>query len=151
VLVGLKVSGCRETATLKLNKKLRISGITRAANLLWGIIGGVVIGTFGFAVGFTVATLSLPILRYLNIEIKTELTYLGRAKSQYEELSTVYTSEPYFLATFASSRLSLLSPVAAKNTNGSWGLGYPRRLRRLLSRFSIAQLYLFHRVFGCRR
>lgn len=71
---------CFAISQAQPNKKGQTQGelvaVVSLANVLGGIIGGVVIGTFGFAVGFAVAALiaasALPILRYLNIEIKTD-------------------------------------------------------------------------------
>ena len=71
---------CFAISQTQPNKKGQTQGelvaVVSLANVLGGIIGGVVIGTFGFAVGFAVAALiaasALLILRYLNIEIKTD-------------------------------------------------------------------------------
>ena len=71
---------CFAISQAQFNKKGTTQGellaVVSLANVLGGLIGGVVIGTFGYAVGFAVAAgiaaLALPILRYLNIEIKTD-------------------------------------------------------------------------------
>jgi predicted MFS family arabinose efflux permease len=71
---------CFAISQARPNKKGQTQGelvaVVSLANVLGGVIGGVVIGTFGFAVGFAVAAgisaLAIPILRYLNIEIKTD-------------------------------------------------------------------------------
>lgn len=71
---------CFAISQAQFNKKGQTQGelvaVISLANVLGGVIGGVVIGTFGFAAGFVVAAvisvLALPILRYLNIEIKTD-------------------------------------------------------------------------------
>ena len=50
--------------------------VVSLANVLGSLIGGFVIGTFGFAVGFgvaaAIAVLAIPIIHYINIEIKTD-------------------------------------------------------------------------------
>jgi MFS family permease len=71
---------CFAISQAQPNKKGQTQGelvaVVSLANVLGGVIGGVVIGTFGFAVGFAVAAgisaLAIPILRYLNMEIKTD-------------------------------------------------------------------------------
>jgi DHA1 family multidrug resistance protein-like MFS transporter len=71
---------CYAISQARPNRKGQTQGelvaVVSLANVLGGVIGGVVIGTFGFAVGFAVAALitasALPILRYLNMEIKTD-------------------------------------------------------------------------------
>lgn len=71
---------CFAISQAQFNKKGQTQGelvaVVSLANVLGGVIGGVVIGTFGFAVGFAVAAvisaLAIPILRYLNMEIKTD-------------------------------------------------------------------------------
>jgi MFS family permease len=71
---------CFAISQAQFNKRGQTQGelvaVVSLANVLGGIIGGVVIGSFGFAVGFAVAAgisaLAIPILRYLNMEIKTD-------------------------------------------------------------------------------
>jgi MFS family permease len=71
---------CFAISQAQFNKRGQTQGelvaVVSLANVLGGVIGGVVIGTFGFAVGFAVAAgisaLAIPILRYLNMEIKTD-------------------------------------------------------------------------------
>lgn len=71
---------CFAISQAQPNKKGQTQGelvaVVSLANVLGGVIGGVVIGSFGFAVGFAVAAgiaaLAIPILRYLNMEIKTD-------------------------------------------------------------------------------
>ena len=71
---------CFAISQAQFNKKGQTQGelvaVVSLANVLGAVIGGVVIGTFGFAVGFAVAAgisaLAIPILRYLNMEIKTD-------------------------------------------------------------------------------
>lgn len=71
---------CFAISQAQFNKRGQTQGelvaVVSLANVLGGVIGGVVIGTFGFAVGFLVAAgisaLAIPILRYLNMEIKTD-------------------------------------------------------------------------------
>jgi MFS family permease len=50
--------------------------VVSLANVLGSLIGGAVIGSFGYAIGFVVsaviAVLAIPILRRINIEIKTD-------------------------------------------------------------------------------
>lgn len=71
---------CFAISQAQFNKKGTTQGellaVVSLANVLGSIIGGVVIGTFGYAVGFAVsagiAVLALPILHYINIEIKSD-------------------------------------------------------------------------------
>ena len=50
--------------------------VVSLANVLGALIGGLVIGGFGYAIGFVVAAvitvLAIPIMHYINIEIKTD-------------------------------------------------------------------------------
>jgi predicted MFS family arabinose efflux permease len=52
----------------------QLLSIVSLANVIGALIGGFLIAVFGFAVGFMVsaaiAVLALPILQYINIEIK---------------------------------------------------------------------------------
>jgi DHA1 family multidrug resistance protein-like MFS transporter len=71
---------CFAISQAQPNKKGQTQGelvaVVSLANVLGGVIGGVIIGSFGFVVGFAVAAAisasAIPILRYLNMEIKTD-------------------------------------------------------------------------------
>lgn len=71
---------CYAISQAEYNRKGTTQGellaVISLASVLGSLIGGFVIGTFGFAVGFAVAAgiavLALPILHYINIEIKTD-------------------------------------------------------------------------------
>jgi len=71
---------CFAISQAEYNRKGTTQGellaVISLASVLGSLIGGFVIGTFGFAVGFAVAAgiavLALPILHYINIEIKTD-------------------------------------------------------------------------------
>ncbi len=71
---------CFAISQAQYNKKGTVQGellaVVSLANVLGALIGGVVIGTFGYAVGFALAAvitaLAIPIIRRINIEIKTD-------------------------------------------------------------------------------
>ena len=71
---------CFAISQAQYNRKGTTQGellaVISLASVLGSLIGGFVIATFGFAVGFAVAAgiavLALPILHYINIEIKTD-------------------------------------------------------------------------------
>jgi predicted MFS family arabinose efflux permease len=71
---------CFAISQAQYNRKGTTQGellaVISLASVLGSLIGGFVIGTFGFAVGFAVsagiAVLALPILHYINIEIKPD-------------------------------------------------------------------------------
>jgi MFS family permease len=71
---------CFAISQAQFNRKGTTQGellaIVSLANVLGALIGGFVIGTFGYAVGFAVAAgiaaLAIPIIRRINIEIKTD-------------------------------------------------------------------------------
>lgn len=71
---------CFAISQAQLNKKGATQGellaVVSLANVLGALIGGFLIGAFGFAVGFAmsavIAVLALPIMHYINIEIKSD-------------------------------------------------------------------------------
>jgi MFS family permease len=71
---------CFAISQAQFNRKGTTQGellaIVSLANVLGALIGGFVIGTFGYLVGFAVAAgiaaLAIPIIRKINIEIKTD-------------------------------------------------------------------------------
>ncbi len=71
---------CFAISQAQFNKKGTTQGellaVVSLANVLGSLIGGAVIGGFGYAVGFAIsagiALLALPIIHYINIEIKTD-------------------------------------------------------------------------------
>jgi MFS family permease len=71
---------CFAISQAPFNKKGTTQGqllaVSSLANVIGSLIGGFLIGTFGYLVGFLVsgaiAVLALPILRYINIEIKSD-------------------------------------------------------------------------------
>jgi MFS family permease len=71
---------CFAVSQAQFNKKGTTQGellaVVSLANVLGSLIGGVVIGMFGYAVGFAVAAgitvLAVPIIRRIDIEIKTD-------------------------------------------------------------------------------
>lgn len=71
---------CFAISQAQFNKKGTTQGellaVVSLANVLGSLIGGFLIGMFGYAVGFgvaaAIAVLALPIIHYINIEIKTD-------------------------------------------------------------------------------
>jgi len=54
----------------------QLLAVVSLANVLGSLMGGAIIGAFGYLVGFVisaaVAALAIPIIRYINMEIKTD-------------------------------------------------------------------------------
>ena len=71
---------CFAISQAQFNKKGTTQGellaVVSLANVLGSLIGGFLIGTLGYAVGFgvaaAIAVLAIPIIHYINIEIKTD-------------------------------------------------------------------------------
>lgn len=71
---------CFAISQAQVNRKGTTQGelvaVVALANVLGSLIGGILIGTFGYAVGFigsaVIALLAIPIIHFLNIEIKTD-------------------------------------------------------------------------------
>jgi len=71
---------CYAISQAQFDKKGTIQGellaVVALANVLGSLFGGFIIATFGYAVGFLVAALisvlAIPIIRFINIEIKTD-------------------------------------------------------------------------------
>lgn len=71
---------CYAISQAQFDKKGTVQGellaVVALANVLGSLLGGFIIATFGYAVGFLVAALisvlAIPIVRFINIEIKTD-------------------------------------------------------------------------------